>query len=320
MIDNTTVIKLLVGLSENLATRTNKEAGQLLFTHDDGKIYLNLDGSTDVELYKDYGDKITALETLVDGIDVATAIENAIAALDKADAAVANQFVTAVSEEDGVITVSRAALVAADIPELPISKITGLQDALDDKQDGLVFDGTYDAVDNRVATVSTVTTAVAGLTGAMHYIGKSTTDPMDGTITIDGEEVTAKAGDVVIYGKIEYIYDGTSWSEFGDEGDYAVKGSIKNADIATDAAIDQNKIAGLTTALNNKQDTVTFDSAYNATSNKAATVATVTAAIEALDATKNATAGKYISGITQTNGVITAITESDLPSITWGTF
>ena len=43
------------------------------------------------------------------------------------------QFVTAVSQTNGKITVSRAALVASDIPEIEIAKVTGLQAALDEK-------------------------------------------------------------------------------------------------------------------------------------------------------------------------------------------
>lgn len=53
--------------------------------------------------------------------------------LDSQDAAIKGQFVTAVSQSDGIITVSRAALVASDIPEIEIAKVTGLQTALDGK-------------------------------------------------------------------------------------------------------------------------------------------------------------------------------------------
>ena len=42
----------------------------------------------------------------------------------------------------------------------------------------------------------------------------------------------------------------------GDEGSYAVKGAIKNVDIAADAAISQSKIANLTTDLDNKVDKI----------------------------------------------------------------
>ena len=53
--------------------------------------------------------------------------------LDSPDAAQAGQFVTAVSQENGIITVSRAALAASDIPEIGIAKVTGLQAALNGK-------------------------------------------------------------------------------------------------------------------------------------------------------------------------------------------
>ena len=53
--------------------------------------------------------------------------------LDSPDEAKSGQFVTAVSQSDGIITVSRAALVASDIPEIGIAKVTGLQAALDKK-------------------------------------------------------------------------------------------------------------------------------------------------------------------------------------------
>ena len=64
---------------------------------------------------------------------VTSEIKTKIGTLDKADTAVDGQVVSAVSETDGIITVSRRALVAADIPTLAISKVTGLQGALDAK-------------------------------------------------------------------------------------------------------------------------------------------------------------------------------------------
>lgn len=53
--------------------------------------------------------------------------------LNVSDEAKAGQFVTAVSQSNGKITVSRAALKASDIPEIEIAKVTGLQAALDGK-------------------------------------------------------------------------------------------------------------------------------------------------------------------------------------------
>lgn len=77
--------------------------------------------------------RVDALETNVGGTPVATQIQTAIQALDKADSAVAKQFVTAVSETDGVIAVTRAALKATDIPTIEQSQVNGLTAALDAK-------------------------------------------------------------------------------------------------------------------------------------------------------------------------------------------
>ena len=85
-----------------------------------------------------------------------------IGKLNADDAAVAKQFVSAVSEAGGKITVERRALLAEDVPELGISKISGLQGTLDAKQDTVTFDGEYSA-SNKAATVSTVNSAVAAV-------------------------------------------------------------------------------------------------------------------------------------------------------------
>ena len=83
---------------------------------------------------------ISALQTSVGGTSVADAIKAAIEALDVTDAAVEKQFVTAVAEADGKISVTRRALTADDIPTLEIAKINGLQSALDAKAATTVTD------------------------------------------------------------------------------------------------------------------------------------------------------------------------------------
>ena len=81
---------------------------------------------------KDATDKIATLEGVIkditgvegDGevVSVGKQIENAINALDKADAAVEGQYVSAVSQADGVITVTRAALPT--IPDVEVAQGT----------------------------------------------------------------------------------------------------------------------------------------------------------------------------------------------------
>lgn len=119
---------------------------------------------------KKYADKVA--KTASD--NAGTALTNKIAELKNNDEAVANQFVTAVKEADGVVTVERKALVAADIPELGQSKISGLTAALDAKQDTVAFDGEYSA-QNKAATVSTVNSAAAAVVGNDESLATSDT-------------------------------------------------------------------------------------------------------------------------------------------------
>lgn len=142
-----------------------------------------------------------------------------------------------------------------------------------------------------------VTNAVAGLSGAMHFVGTSTTDPATGTVTISEAPYSGKSGDVVLFGQKEYVFDGTNWKLLGDEGSYAVKGAITNADIAAGAAIDASKVAGLETAIS--------DIAGLKTSVGATPVAEqITTAIGNLDNTDAAVASQFVTAVTQTDGVV----------------
>lgn len=111
-----------------------------------------------------------------------------INALDYSDTGAASgKFVTKVTQTDGVIAVQRAALQASDIPALAISKITGLQTALDGKQATVSFADSYNASTNKAATVATVTNAIAGLdkadTAVAHKFVTQVSET-DGIITV----------------------------------------------------------------------------------------------------------------------------------------
>ena len=56
---------------------------------------------------------------------------------------------------------------------------------------------------------------ISNLSSATHFLGISTTDPAT-AVTVDGNVITPAAGDIVIYGTKEFIYNGTAWAEFGD--------------------------------------------------------------------------------------------------------
>lgn len=91
--------------------------------------------------------------------------DDAITKLDVEDSAKTGEFVTAVSETDGKISVSRRALTADDIPEIGQSKVAGLASALAAKQDNLTFNTEYDASTNKAATMSDVNAAKSALVG-----------------------------------------------------------------------------------------------------------------------------------------------------------
>lgn len=98
---------------------------------------------------------------------------------------------------------------------------------------------------------------VAGLTGAMHFIGVSTSTITDGGTenpTINGNPVSTKAqGDVVLYNNgtnisQEYVWTGTAWELLGDEGSYAVKGSITKGDLDSSLSSEINGKLNITDA------------------------------------------------------------------------
>lgn len=101
--------------------------------------------NTDRDSISNLNDKIDILNGAVSTTNsVAYSIKQAIDKLDKADNKVDKQFVTAVEEKDGLITVSRSALQESDLP--------------------ITFDGTYSS-SNKVATMSSLTTLKTSLLG-----------------------------------------------------------------------------------------------------------------------------------------------------------
>lgn len=89
-----------------------------------------LGGTIDLSAYAKSADVANTYATKT---AVTSEISTKIGTLDKADTAVAGEVVSAVSETDGIITVSRRALEADDIPTLATSKISGLDTALNGK-------------------------------------------------------------------------------------------------------------------------------------------------------------------------------------------
>lgn len=216
----------------------------------------------------------------------------------------------------------------------------------------LVFQSSYDPSTNKAATMADVTGAIADLNGAMHFEGVSTSDPIENGVTINGKpDYVAAAGDVVIYGIKEYVYDGSKWVELGDEGNAgALIAGLDVPDInvgadstltligetdglihatATKIQITQSQVTGLEDALTNgstkdsQQDTVikanedaikVINGDDTGKSMRVVAGEVAAAQIGGLDKPDTAVAGEYVSAVSQSDGVIT-VSRAKLPTI-----
>ena len=206
--------------------------------------------------------------------DAKTYVGTEIGKLDVDDSAVAKQFVSAVSETDGKITVTRRALIADDVPELGISKISGLQDAINAKQDTITFDGAYSA-SNKAATVSTVNSAVAAVVsngadeasddtikGAKLYADSKSSDALNAAKAYADGLVTGESG---VTARIEALETKVDVAKVSTAISTAKNEAISAA--ATDAS---NKDAALKTAiLGEEAYAQTVKSAYELAASKA---------------------------------------------------
>ena len=104
------------------------------------------------------------------------------------------------------------------------------------------FDKTKDELATSKAVAAYLENAIAGLTGAMHFIGVKNELP-----------ATGANGDVVIVGTAEYVYYDGEWALIGDEGVYAtiegvekdyVKKSLTIAGIDLNDAITKAELQG----------------------------------------------------------------------------
>ena len=332
---------------------------------------------------------------------VATKIASAIDALDYTGKAVdAAKFVTNVTETNGIIEVTTGSIEVADVPELPQSKVTGLETTLADKQDKVSFEnkpsesdkvatvksitdrigaldsvaaddaasatkvvaevtqtdgivtvkkvavanilpdvtdtengfvvavnqtdgkiavthksatdvlsfaGNYNGAENPIATRDYVTEAVADLNGAMHFIGISTTDPLSESGPTVADVTSFKAGDVVLFGYDEYVYDGTKWVTLGNESIYA-----KDSEVNTKIAAVRQELADAKTELQGEIDG-DIAAAHTAITKE------ISDKIGTLDYTGKGNQGKFVTDVTETNGIIsvtaTNLVASDIPVI-----
>ena len=276
------------------SSQNTENKGKIYFTTDEngsilvnGKIY----GTTNSDFIsapsrgplKDYIDgQIPTLEDL-NGItpgDVDTKITTAIQKLDKSDTAVAGQYVSAVSETDGVITVSRTALPSkADTPvnKQYVSAVSQSNGAITVSRANLPTLGdlngiTPGEVDTKISTaIGKLDKSDAAVAG--QYV--SAVSETDGVITVSRASLPSKSDGPVT-------------------GQYVSAVSQSNGAITVSRAKlpSLSDLNGITPGdVDNK----------------------ITTAIENLDKSDAAVTGKYVSAVSQSNGVIT-VTRADLPT------
>ena len=201
--DITSAIQALDVASTSVATGNKITAIEQV----DGKISVTTGAITAGDIPELAQSKITGLETdlaaiegdiadlqtaIGEGGSVADAISAAIGALDVTDTAVEKQFVTAVSETDGKVAITRRALTADDVPELATSKITGLDTTLSG------INGEIDALQGLVgetAVGTQITTAIGNLDAAAVTAGQGeileSVSQANGLVSITKRNLTA---------------------------------------------------------------------------------------------------------------------------------
>ena len=169
--------------------------------------------------------KVGALETSV------TNITNGTTVVGKATADAAGNDIAATYETKANVSALGERVTTAE------GEIDTLQTTVGDQGGRLTTaEGEIDALQTTVGNagsglvkdVNDLKGQIGGLSGAMHFVGTSTTDPATGTVTIDGEPYSPASGDVCLYNAKEYVYNGTSWAELGDESSFVLKSTTVN--------------------------------------------------------------------------------------------
>ncbi len=275
-----------------------------------------------------YGVKAALDDALGNGGSVSSQITTAINALDSADTAVANQFVTSVSEEDGVITVTRAQPEAANISVAALSGIQAgdLQTVLGDLETAISAGGT-----GSVVTVEKQGSAESGYAATYivkqggSQVGVKINIPKDFLVKDASIETVATAdspyaGAAVGDKYIDFVINTTDASESAQHiylpvnelVDAYTAGNgidVSNANVIS-AVVDNTSEAFLTVGANGLK-LAGVQTAIDAGRDAAKTYADgLIAALDAdVDASGNAAhSGTFVvSGITEVNGVITGV-------------
>ena len=153
---------------------------------------------------------------------------------------------------------------------------------------------TYDG-----SSAVSITADDLGLSAAMKFIGTSDISIEDGDvtnpITIGGVSTTVSNGNVAIYGAKEFIWNGSKWEEFGNEGNYKV----------VQSAVASPSASGTTTAF---IDTISQNAQGVITATKKTVASATQSAAGLMSAADKKKLDGIASGATANTGDITAVT------------
>ena len=234
------------------------------------------------------------------------------------------------------------------------TKVAGVVGVVGDTADKDTVKGAKKYTDEAIAGVDTTINNLKGeiknLTNVMNFIGKSTTDPSTGIVTIGGTVVTPEIGDVVVYNQFEYVYTGTidGWEIFGNvtadesrfdtiERDISdLKTRVTTAEDAIDTLEDTvgthdtsiNTLGTKVSTLESEMDAVerrltTTEGVANAAATKTALAEEVTRATNRENAIEKYAQDGFAAQSTQNTNftnAINAITDIDSGLLAWGSF
>ena len=219
--------------------------------------------------------RVAALEGKFVGMEEATVVAHVAAEIAKLDNAGATagqgEIISAVSEADGVISVSKRALVKEDIPTIEQAQVNGLPKALED-----------------------INTAIGNAQSGSLTDAKAYTDAEIQKLDYQGGEFgTSKFATKVTEA------DGVIAVEYAQPAIGDVSGL-------------ETRLSGIegnvTNLQNNKQDKLSFEGTYNASTNKVVTKAHLTSIIEGLDSDGIGFGEhKFVTKVTEADGIVTPV-------------
>lgn len=224
-----------------------------------------------------------AQDTANTAVANAKTANDAIAAMDFTSPSAngnSTSFIDTVSQTNGKITATKKTIPSASTSTAGLVKLGASGGA-----------ATYARAEELASEISSIQSKISN---AMHFLGITTTTLSDGATTAtivikDGEstsEVTltaADAGAVVLTAvpsssgiQYEYVWTGSVWGQLGQEGSFAVKGSITNSDISSSAAIAPAKIASSLNGTSLNTDITGLDNRLDAAESNIADLQTAT--------------------------------------------